>query len=222
MEKELLFQQEYTVAGNKVVFYLYREEAADGVAVTLSFFIPGQMQAEAAYRIFRFPKCAERVKSGLLSWYNLICCSNNYGPVPVVDYMNYSVQNGKKLAATVYPKDATEYSRILAGTESYNVLPYNVEEYGYELYISRTGTLADYFDFDEIMQVYEDCGVKLDRDKMRDYFGRSLGWFGNLSECPVNTLECGSFEDLAVTGLLFGYPVESTVAVIKQTVEECR
>ncbi len=219
-EQTLIFEQSYDV-GQELVFSLYREQQEDRVTVTLCYHFPGvEMEPVTVMRIF-FPAAAEYL-SPWLSWYNLICCSNNYGPIPVVSYMNRAVQNGKKVAATIYPESNMDYMQILKEVgDDYYCYPYHPDEYIYLLYISRKGTLADYFDLDEILRVYTSCDVHLDEDKMREFFERELSWFGNEDICPIRLHNCLGEEELAVTGLLFGYPVESTVALIRKEIEMC-
>lgn len=219
--KELLFEQEYDV-GEKLVFSLYRETEGGRVTVSLcyQFLQPGAPQV-VCKRIF-FSEKAEKYQSPYLSWYNLICCSNNYGPIPVVDYMNHAVQNGKKLAATIYPESAQAYMQILAEVgDDYYCYPYHTREYSYLMYISRKGALSDYFELERILDVYESCGIRLDRNKMQEYFAKELSWFGNEEICPIQLHDCVGEEELAVTGLLLGYPVESTVALIKREIDMC-
>lgn len=221
MTKELIFKQEYDV-GEKVDFYLFREVKGDQVTVSLyyQFQMPGVGLVPCKH--FFFPVWGEAYQSPYLSWYNLICCSNNYGPVPVVAYLNHAVQNGKKLAATIYPETAAAYMQILAEAgEQYYCYPYHMEEYTYLLYISRKGSLADYFDLSLLAETYQACGIELQQAKMQDYFEKELSWFGNEEQCPIRLHDCQGQEELAVTGLLFGYPVESTIALIKRDIDMC-
>ena len=218
--KKLLFSQDYNV-GEIVTFHLYREQKDGNVTVTLAYQFAGA--PEVVCKRFFYPVCAEVYQNPYLSWYNLICCSNNYGPIPVVSYMNESVQNGKKIAATVYPDDALQYMDLIArlGEEDYYCFPFHPREYEYMLYVSKKGTLADYFNLDEILSVYKNSGVSLDEEKMKFYFQQELSWFGNEEECDIEIHKCLGDEKLAITGLLFGYPVESTVALIKKTIDMC-
>lgn len=188
--------------------------------MTLYYQFPGQELVPC--KRFFYDACGENYKSPYLSWYNLICCSNNYGPIPVVEYMNHAVQNGKKIAATIYPNDAGEYMRIIGElSEDYYCYPYHPREYQYLLYISRKGTLNEYFDLEKILKVYDSCGIRLDQRKMEDYFSKELSFFGNEEECQIQIHDCIGQEELAVTGLLFGYPVESTIALIHRDIDMC-
>ena len=218
-----LFAQEYDV-GEPVIFALYRQQQEERVTVSLKYRFPSQGPEEITCRKIFYPLRAEDYESPYLSWYNLICCSNNYGPVPVVPYMNRAVQKGRKVAATIYPASAQEYMSILAEVEQkpdrYYCYPYHPQEYRYLLYLSRTGTLRDYFDLDRLLQIYSDCGIALDRGQMEEYFSRELNWFGR-EECPIPIHFCTGSEEFATVGLLFGYPVASTVALIARTRDLC-
>ena len=216
-----LFEQEYDV-GERVVFSLYRSQEGEQVTVSLRYCFPEQGSREVTCKRLFFPACAEGYDSPYLSWYNLICCSNNYGPIPVVSYMNYAVQNGKKIAATIYPDSASDYMTILAETgEEYYCYPYHPREYRYMLYISRKGKLSDYFDLERLLGVYEASRVTLDSETMRFYFDQELSWFGNEELCSIELHDCLGQEALATVGLLFGYPVESTIALIRKTIDMC-
>ena len=218
--EELLFSQEYDV-GEKVVFSLFREQTGEDVTVSLKyqFQVPGA--EEVTCKRILYPACAESYQSPYLSWYNLICCSNNYGPIPVVSYMNYAVQNGKKVAATIYPETPEIYMQIIADAGENSCFPFNTEEYQYMLFYSLPGTLEDYFDIDRILEVYRESGVDLDEEKFRGYAKKELKWFGNPAECPIEIQNALGNEELAAVGLLFGYPVESTIALIKKTIDMC-
>ncbi len=204
-----------------ITFHLYREVSGEDVTVTLTYQFP-QEDEVTCKKIF-FPVAAEKYQSPLLSWYNLICCSNNYGPIPVVDYMNTAVQNGKKIAATVYPNTVEDYMQMIAqlGEEEYYCCPYHPTEYKYMLYVSKKGTLADYFDYDALRSLYEECGVNLDWEKIKGYFVQELSYFANEDICDIQLHNGACPEDLMITGLLFGYPVESTVALIQKTIDMC-
>lgn len=221
MERELLFSQKYDIQGSDIFFHLYREEEDGKCTVTLTYQFP-ETEEVTCKRIF-FPVAAEQYQSPYLSWYNLICCSNNYGPIPVIEYMNTAVQNGKKIAATIYPPTVEAYMQTFAelGEDEYYCAPYHPMEYQYMLYVSKKGTLADYFDYDQIKAVYDACDVKLKWDKIREYFEKELSFFANEAICDIQLHNGATPEDLMITGLLFGYPVESTVALINRTIDMC-
>ncbi len=223
--KELLYTEEYDV-GRPVTFFVHHThgqftpEDEEKHVIELSYQFQGQEEAFVFKRIF-YSEEAAAFESPYLSWYNLVFCSNNYGPIPIISYMNNAVQQGKKIAATVYPTDSREYLKIIQETEEgYYCFPYNPREYQYMLYVSRKGTLSDYFELEKLLPVYESCGVPLNQKKMEEYFAEELSWFGNLEKCPIDIHNCIGNEELAVVGLLFGYPVESTIALLRKEIQE--
>ena len=224
-EKELVFEQEYTLEMNKkLMFYLYHSETEDGrEMMELTYRFTDTEDHETTCKRIFYDKIAASYQHEMLSWYNLICCSNEYGPIPVVDYMNYAVQNGKKLAATIYPKHATEYIEIMHNTQmDYYVSPYNPMEYEYLLYISRMGKIEDYFDIDRVIEVYKACDVHLDEERFRRLCAQELSYFDKQEKCGIELHDCYGEENLATVGLLFGYPIESTIAFIKGDIDLCQ
>lgn len=221
-KETLVFEQEYDI-GEKVVFALYRSQEDDRVTVSLKYHFPSAGSDEITCKRFLYPVCAEGYQHPYLNWYNLICCSNNYGPIPVVSYMNYAVQNDKKPAATIYPDTASDYMAILSEVgDDYYCFPYHPKEYRYMLYISKKGKLSDFFQLDRILAVYKESGIPLKQEKMEYYFEQELSWFGNEEVCPIEIHDCRGEEELAVVGLLFGYPVASTISLIQKSIDLCQ
>ncbi|MCI8991197.1 MAG: hypothetical protein HFG80_00480 [Eubacterium sp.] len=214
--RELVGKAKYD-AGRILDFYVYRGKKDGRSAVSIYYTENGG--EEIWVRDFFYDEQAAAYQSEYLSWYNLIFCSNFYGPIPVVSYMNHAVQQGKKLAATVYPVDANDYMSILKETaQDYYCFPYHTEEYALLMYISRKGTLNDYFDKDKIVEVYKNCGIELDTEKVDRYFSWELSRFGKEEESGVLLHDCRGTEELLAVGLLFGYPIESTIALLKKDI----
>ncbi len=138
--------------------------------------------------------------------------------------MNYAVQNGKKVAATVYPASKEEYERILqtlpkdcdAGPYDLNI---NDKDYHAILYVCRKGCLKDYFDLSQVRRIYEQHGTFEDYEvgwgKIETLFNVPLISFSNPREIGLNIQTEQSHMGLIITGLLLGYPLESTIAYIK-------
>ena len=148
-----------------------------------------------------------------LSWYNLIFCSNNYGPAPDYDYMHSAVQNGKKTAATVYlePDSPAGKKLIRRLPKDCNAMPYG----NYMIYVYHIGRLSDYFDFEQIKSIYERYGVYgIDWKAVETYFNKDLAFFGNEADCGFSLQNGCKNEHDIIIGLLLGYPIESTVNLI--------
>lgn len=165
----------------------------------------------------QYQDVGEEYYSPYLSWYNCLFCSNCYFSIaPDASYMNNSVQNGKKLVATVTIPPTITAERFLSE------LP---ESCGYETkgknpntaLIFRKGCLSDYFDCDKITELYRKHGIIFDSIFMK-----------NLFNVPIQELVAGAADKLefilkipanltektVLTGLLLGYPLESTVEYI--------
>lgn len=152
-------------------------------------------------------------QSPFLSWKNLIFCSNNYGSPPAYDYMDVAVQEGKKTAATVYHNlESPEAQEII------KALPDDCDFRDYSktmFFLFHKGCLADFFDFDRIKAVYDAHGIlEIDWDWVAAQFQKPLSYFANEEECGFSLQSGGRGGIAVVTGLILGYPVESTVAFL--------
>lgn len=160
-----------------------------------------------------FKHLAEEYISPFLSWYNLIFCSNNYGAAPDYDYMNTAVQEGKKTAATVYLEPYSEKGKALKRT-----LPNDCDARPYGksmIYVFHKGCLSDFFDYDQIKAIYEKHGgYSLDWDIIKEFFQKDLSFFRKEEKCGFSLQSGGNKEQTIITGLLLGYPVESTIAFL--------
>ncbi len=164
-----------------------------------------------------------------LSWANLDCCNGwKYDD----SYLYTAVQKGLKLVSGISITEGTEkpidedeiHHRIEqlihphdSSREDYYISeilengPYrfiNVE-------IIRRGTLADFYDIDEIIDVYKTHDILVDINTLYIYFKVELSdlFTGKFNEYeypnPSTLVEC------IVTGLGLGYPIESTVGFIQ-------
>lgn len=148
-----------------------------------------------------------------LSWYNLIFCSNNYGPSPDYEYMHRAVQEGKKTAATVYLEPGSEKGKRLVNTlpEDCGSLPYGESM----IYVFHKGCLSDFFDFEKIQSIYMKHGAYVDWNSVKGYFEKDLSFFGDEQTCGFSLQSGGNKEQTIITGLILGYPVESTIAYLR-------
>ena len=167
---------------------------------------PDDVVCEVKYR-----DIGHEYQSAFLSWENLIFCSNNYGVAPFYDYMHTAVQIGKKTAATVYlASDSQKAKQLIAS------LPKECDwrEYGPNMiFVFHTGCLADYFDFTEIKAIYDDHGVwGIDWTWIEEQFRKPLSYFAEPEACGFSLHSGGGKEVSIVTGLILGYPLESTVS----------
>ena len=160
-----------------------------------------------------YTNIGEEYHSPFLSWYNLIFCSNYYGPALDYNYMDTAVQQGKKTAATIYHSlDSREGKTIVSK------LPADCSYIEYDssmIYVYHTGKLSDYFDFEKIKNLYQKHGIgSLDWEIVRMYFEKPLSFFGNENDCGFSLQSGGNTEQKLITGLILGYPIESTVSLL--------
>jgi hypothetical protein len=90
---------------------------------------------------------------------------------------------------------ATYVVQIFQNKEMYNVTA------------SVTGTLGDYFDMDTLAADYKKC--RLINDNIIRY--KTV----NFSEFHNGNYDCGK-HPIEITGLILGYPIENTIALIKR------
>ncbi len=162
----------------------------------------------------QYKNIGEEFSSPFLSWYNLFFCSNNYGPAPDYEYMHKAVQEGKKTAATVYLEPDSKEGKELVDSlpEDCGALPYGQSM----IYVFHKGRLSDFFDFEKIKSIYTKHDVYgVDWDKAEEYFEKDLSFFGDEKDCGLS-LQSGEYkEQCIVKGLILGYPVESTIALLR-------
>ena len=164
-----------------------------------------------------------------LSWANLDCCN---GWKHDESYLYTAVQNNLKLVSGISITDVTEKpvdeNKIRLSIEQL-IHPYdksredyyitNMRENGPYRFINveiiRRGTLADFYDIDEIVDVYKTHDILVDINTLYIYFKVELSdlFTEKFNEYeypnPSTLVEC------IVTGLGLGYPIESTVGFIQ-------
>ncbi|MBQ3500975.1 MAG: hypothetical protein IJA70_06095 [Oscillospiraceae bacterium] len=195
-------------------YEVYRKEDDDYITIILK---DKKLEPEIIAKV-KYKNLGEDFKSKYLDWYNVLFFSRSYGPSPDYEKMDTSVQNEKRLAATLYSLNSHEkYKKFSLNLRNdCSVFPYfnglNV------VYLCRNGRLSDYFCFDDVKKRYMDLGVyNIDWDEVRNLFDKPLSYFSNEKECGFN-LQCCGYQRMVIVGLLFGYPIESTAsALLSQT-----
>lgn len=182
-------------------------------------------------RTYRFDLIHEPVEVPYCSWANLDCCGGwSYDE----EYLDTAVQKGLKLFASRaahlkcallpnYPSAEEAKRQFAALTET---LPTGIladVETGLgstdvlHTYICRTGTISEYIDLDMVFDFYEKLGAhissteKVDVKRLCDIEIRQYG-SGNT---PFQYTQVESRTQLITTGLLLGYPIESTVSILR-------
>lgn len=163
-------------------------------------------------RTYRFNNVSE-FESPYISWQNLDQCG---GWATDESYLDTAVQNGTKLFAQIIHQEGQsfEYSDdVVVITKKHGWCE------GYcETHICRKGCLADYYDIDAVLAHYSRLGIDLTDDEVNlihEFCNIELSVFAT-DQAPINYANFENLEDLVVTGLLLGYPLESTASIIEE------
>ena len=163
-------------------------------------------------RTYRFNNVAE-FESPYISWANLDQCG---GWATSDAYLNTAVQRSHKLFAQIVHFDHREFetSDEVVITTGENHLTGR----GYLTHISRKGSLADYYDLAAVREHYSRLGVVLTDNEWIDILVHccvELTEFGTV-DAPFDYVNASTAVELIVTGLLLGYPLESTASIIEE------
>lgn len=158
-------------------------------------------------RIYRFNNCPE-YKHPYLSWENLDHCG---GWASDDSYLLSAVQEGKKPAAQ-YAKLDDPVPEIKPDK---SIVTYYKSEQVYnhirnQVYIARSCTLNDLFDIDDIINAYQKQDVYLNKDQLIPYLNKPIM---DLMKEDF-WINANSVNELVITGLMLGYPIESTASIL--------
>lgn len=182
------------------------------------------------HRTYRFNNISESFSSPFLSWENLDCCG---GWDFDEEYLTHAVQDGKKLYAGItislqdkYSPNAPTYEKAAADLQQLQKsLPpeicAGIDEHfprdgWFRTYICRRGTIKDFFDLDTVFLFYESLGVSVSehvKSTVHQYCDIEMSGFASVS-APYKYHNANSQAELITTGLLLGYPIESTASLI--------
>lgn len=177
------------------------------------------------HRIYRFARIDSEYTSPYISWANLDCCG---GWVSDESYLQVAVQEGKKLYAglDIYVRQVgsqenarKEVERILSELPEGCTGGFEPQKVAFSVpyFICRTGSLSDYYDIDRVLDYYEQLGVMIndaDRQEVKQLSTLEIKEFGSENP-PIDYINAYSLSSLIVTGLLLGYPIESTVSILQ-------
>lgn len=189
----------------------------------------GIPRKRSALRVYRFPKLDESFESQYISWANLNCCG---GWTYTESYLDTAVQDGKKLYAgrttwlksSLFPNRLNRSDAIAQLNQAKKLLPDDVlmgveSRYDDRLlptYICRKGCISDYFDLDAVFGFYGKLGVTLSdhyKHKIRTLCSYEIENYGT-GKAPFTYYNPDDDAELITTGLLLGYPLESTASLI--------
>jgi len=173
--------------------------------------------ARRAIRSYTFRNIpAGTFQSPYISWANLNCCG---GWAYDESYLLTAVQEGKKLCAGIVMNDENKYRAFLdnLGGEYPCFCPpvrHNGPYTFYHVDVTRQGRITDYIDMKAARETYSALRIDfLNFDIITEYAEKQMihlldGTAAFDYANPANN------EQLAVTGLLLGYPLESTAALL--------
>ena len=160
-------------------------------------------------------------KSPYLNWYNWFFCAKWVLGMTDDLYLSTAVQRGLKTAAIVlhFPhrsRQRQRYRRHLA------CLPDScgfkqIETGGF--YVYHKGSIDSLFDMESIRHIYDAHKVEdLKWERIYSLSKLDLSCFGDYRTEPFNPYCPHTREEYVVNGLLLGYPIESTIALLNKTI----
>lgn len=173
------------------------------------------------FATYRFDNVDLGYESQYLNWENLNCCG---GWVFDKSYLKNAVQLEKKLFAQVILSSKEELDEIIDSLEK--KYPYRYEKLErfenprFELHICKEGCVKDYIDLKKVFAAYEKLGIFLDdedrvivevlaEEQMSTFmFGDNRFKYEYDNPCYIG--------ELVFSGLLLGYPIESTASLLEQ------
>lgn len=168
-------------------------------------------------RTYRFNN-VECFESPYISWQNLDQCG---GWATRDEYLYTAVQNGTKLFAQIvtFPEPILTLSRPqIESSDDIVITTAKIHPKFHHTHICRKGCLSDYYSLDDVFAHYSRLGISFTVDEktaIREYCNVELSVFAT-DEAPFNYLNVHDIESLVVTGLLLGYPLESTASIIEE------
>ena len=159
-------------------------------------------------RTYRFNNIPE-YEHPYLSWENLDHCG---GWASDDSYLLSAVQDGKKPAAQyAVINEPVPNVKSDKDTETYYMSePFYNEGTRNQVYITRTCSLKDLFDVDSVINAYEKQDVIISKEKLMPYMEKPImdlmkeGFF----------IYTDSAIEIIITGLMLGYPIESTASIL--------
>jgi hypothetical protein len=168
------------------------------------------------HRIYRFPNIPNTLQSPFISWANLNCCNGwKYDE----KYLLTAVQDGKKLCAgTTFNSESEATAYLVSQSAEYLYFRRPVIRNGpirwYNVDLTRQGCIGDYIDIAAVRELYPALGIeRLDFGKISELAAAPMLHLLD-GTIPFDYGNPKSAEEYVVTGLLLGYPLESTAALL--------
>lgn len=207
-----------------------RERQAGMYIVTVQYRAPGAKRGSRLIT-YRFLAIPDAFESPYLSWRNLYCCGGWACDETILDT---AVQEGTKLYASrvqslrdQYVPNAPTLEEARREFAAFKAsLPpgvYGAEETlqtdgrNFHTYICREGAISDYFDLGKVFDHYRRLGVDLEpfRAEIGGLCSVEIKDYGT-EGAPYQYFITDTVPRLVTTGLLLGYPIESTASFLLQ------
>ena len=190
----------------------------------------GFPENKCCIRTYRFDFIQDPIEIPYNSWANLDCCG---GWAYDEEYLNTAVQNGLKLFAGIshslkhiyapdYPTrgDALRQFRIFKHTLPTDIFSGVEDQQSGPAYLNtficRIGSISDYINLDTVFESYEKLGhyVSVSEKKEVEHLCTCEMKLYGTDKAPFSYSRAGTTAEFITTGLLLGYPIESTVSVL--------
>lgn len=182
------------------------------------------------HRVYRFNKIEAQFDSPYLSWANLDCCG---GWAYDKEYLDTAVQEGKKLFSDrslfLNPYDTKKRLTREAALQQFHAfsasLPAGIfadvngtlsgDGFLYT-FICREGTISDFLELESVFGFYEKLGLALStslKAEVRRLCQIEMKCYGG-NKPPYLFYRNNTDAEVITTGLLLGYPIESTASIL--------
>jgi len=186
--------------------------------------------ADYLHRTYHFNNIPDCFCSPFISWENLDCCG---GWSFDKEYLAHAVQDGKKLYADIsislqdeyLPEAPTASEAIARLNQLQNTLPDTLcagidrrtsSSKFFNMYICRRGPIRAFFNLDDVFLFYQKLGVQLSEQTKSEILRHCAAEIRDFSDssAPYVYYDSASPAELITTGLLLGYPIESTASIL--------
>jgi hypothetical protein len=174
------------------------------------------------HRIYRFNNThGTEFESPYVSWENLNCCN---GWQYEEEYLKTAVQENKKICAGISFDNKEELNDYIENLdrEKYDYIDVSWDNGLYRFHLIdlvRKGSLSDYYDLKEVFKFYKLMGLDwdyVDSDRFDEFFQADLFDLINGDKDYKYSDIDKDLAETIITGLLLGYPLETTASIIFQ------
>lgn len=188
------------------------------------------------FSVRRYPESRYGFSSQYLSWENGSYAYAEKGKEEINDYLLYrALQEDRKLCVSFYTKEADKIKKVFSDSEKYEYFEKTAESEEHRrfsyVFVTRKGCLKDYYDMEKIEDIYQGQAFAVYRlwdfedIPLINFFNGKLvdSRYGVEFDTYLDTKDpdnenvfnaFGREETIIVTGLLYGYPIEMTMAML--------